>query len=173
LSKKENTVTRSFRVSESAFKALEEDAARRNVSLNTLVNQLLIEHTNWGRFLDKTGAIRISKSAFIRLLNGSADEAISEAARLSGLDHPRAVILAKHGVLSLKTVLDYIRNAAAYGGYAEYSEIENQGKLIITITHDLGRKGSIYLNSFLQSMFETIGLHPKISSTEHAVLIEI
>ena len=172
MSKKEKTVTRSFRVSESAFKALAEDAAKQNVSLNTLVNQLFIEHVNWSRFFGKAG-IRISKSGFNRLLDGCSDETIISAARLSGLDTPKAVILAKHGVLSLETVLDYIRNAATYGGYAEYSEVQNQGKLVITIMHELGRNGSIYLSSILQSIFETIDLHPKMSSTEHAILIEI
>jgi hypothetical protein len=172
LSKKEKTVTRSFRVSESAFKALEEDAARRHVSLNTLVNQLFLAHTNWGQFYDKIGAIRISKSTFVRLLDASSDEAVIEAARLSGLDTPRAIMLAKHGELSLTTVLDYVRAAAAYGGYAEYNEVEKQGKLVITIMHNLGRKGSIYLSSMLESIFGTIDRHPKITSSEHSILIE-
>ena len=170
--KKENSVTRSFRVSETAFKALEEDAARRNVSVNTLVNQLLLAYANWGRFFAKIGAVQIPKEAFSRLLDASSDEAVIEAARLSGLDTPRAIMLAKHGELSLTTVLDYVRAAAAYGGYAEYNEVEKQGKLVITIMHNLGRKGSIYLSSMLESIFGTIDRHPKITSSEHSILIE-
>ena len=34
------TITRSFRINEKSFKALEEDALYHNVSLNTLVDQL-------------------------------------------------------------------------------------------------------------------------------------
>jgi hypothetical protein len=171
LSKKEKTVTRSFRVSEFAFKALEEDAARRNVSLNTLVNQLFLAYANWGRFIDKIGVFTLSRATFSRLLDASSDEAVIEAARLS--DTPRAIMLAKHGALSLTTVLDYIRAAAAYGGYAEYNEVENQGKLVITIMHSLGRKGSIYLSRIMESLFANIDRHPKISSSEHSVLIEV
>jgi len=171
LSKKEKTVTRSFRVSESAFNALEEDAARRNVSLNTLVNQLFLAYANWGRFIDKIGVFTLSRATFSRLLDASSDEAIIEAARLS--DTPRTIMLAKHGALSLTAILDFIRTATAYGGYAEYSELENQGKLVITIMHSLGRKGSIYLSGIFESMFANIDRHPKISSSEHSVLIEI
>jgi len=171
--KKGKSVTRSFRVSETAFKALEEDAARRNVSVNTLVNQLLLAYANWGRFFDKIGAVRIPKEAFSRLLDASSDEAVIEAARLSGLDTPRAIMLAKHGTLSLTTVLDFIRAGAAYGGYAEYSEVENQGKLVVTLMHNMGRKASIYFGSLLESIFANIDRHPKISSSEHSVLIEI
>lgn len=173
MSKKEKTATRSFRVSESAFKALEEDAARRNTSVNTLVNQILVAYTNWDRFLERVGAIRTSKSAFSLLLNASSDEAIIEAARVSGPDTPKSIILAKHGVLSTNTILDYVRSATMYGGFAEYSEVETQGKMTITLTHDLGRKGSIFMSGILESLFGMMDIHPKMSSSEHSVVLEI
>jgi hypothetical protein len=172
LSKKEKTVTRSFRVSETAFKALEEDAARRNISLNTLVNQLFLAHTNWGRYYDRVGSIKIARSTFARLLEAASDDAAIEAGRLSGLEIPRTVIIAKHGVLSKSTVLDYIRSATRYGGIAEYSEVETQGRLVITIMHNMGRKTSLFLRGFCESIFQLIDHHPKISSTDNAVLIE-
>lgn len=173
MSKKEKTTTHSFRVSDSAFKALEEDSARRNVSVNTLLNQLLVAYTNWGRFLDRVGAIRTSKAAFGTLLNASSDEAIIEAARVSGPDIPKSIILAKHGALSINTILDYVRSATMYGGFAEYSEVESQGKMTITLTHDLGRKGSIFMSSVIESVFGMINIHPKMSSSEHSVILEI
>ena len=173
MSKREKTVTRSFRISQSAFKGLEDDAARRNISVNTLVNQLFLVHTKWGRFFDEIGSIRISKSTFGRLLQASSDDAVVEASRLSGLDTPRAIIVAKHGTLSLSTVLDYVRSTSTYGGYAEYSEVETQGRLVITMMHNLGNKGSLFLSSILESIFGLVDCHPKITSSEHAVMIEL
>jgi predicted DNA-binding ribbon-helix-helix protein len=173
LSKREKTVTRSFRISQSAFKALEEDAARRKISLNTLVNQLLLAHANMGKFQDKLGAIRIARPSFTQLLNVCSDEALIEVGRSLALDSSRAQMLAKYGALSLSTVLDYVRTTAAYGGWGEYSEVESQGKLIITLTHNLGRKGSVFMSSILESTFGMVNAHPKLSSSEHSVTIEI
>jgi hypothetical protein len=173
LSKKEKTVTRSIRVSESAFKALEEDAARRNVSLNTLVNQLFLEYANWGRFYAKIGSFLIARSTLCQLFDAASDEAVTEIGRHAGSSVPRAVIAAKHGALSLSTILTYLRNAAVYGGVAEYSEVENQGKKHITLMHNFGRKGSLFLTSYLEALFETVDHHPKLSSTEYTVIIEI
>jgi len=173
LSKREKTVTRSFRISQSAFKALEEDAARRNITLNTLVNQLFLAHTNLGRFLDKLGSIRIARPSFTQLLNACSDEAIIEVARSVALDSPRAMILAKHGVLSLSTVLDYVRTMVTYGGFGEYSEVESQGRLVITLTHDLTRKGSVFISNVLGSIFGMVNVHPKMSLSEHSVILEI
>ena len=45
-SKSKKTVTRSFRINEESFMALEEDALRHNVSLNTLVDQLFEAHAS-------------------------------------------------------------------------------------------------------------------------------
>jgi len=173
LSKREKTVTRSFRISQSAFKALEEDAARRNITLNTLVNQLFLAHTNLGRFLDKLGSLRIARPSFTQLLNACSDEAIIEVARSVALDSPRAMILAKHGVLSLSTVLDYVRTMVTYGGFGEYSEVENQGRFVITLTHDLTRKGSVFISNVLDSIFGMVNVHPKMSLSEHSVILEI
>ena len=164
---------RSFRISDSAFKALEEDAGKRNISVNTLMNQLVLAHTNLGRFLDRFGTIRMARTSFACLLNTCSDESIVQAAQAIAPDTPKTIILAKHGALSLRSVLDYIRIMSAYGGWGEYSELESQGKLIITQTHDLGRKGSLFISNVLESVFRLANIQPKVSLSEHAVIFEI
>jgi hypothetical protein len=173
LSRKEKTIVKSFRVSQSAFQILEAEAASQNVTLNTLLNQIVIRYASWGRFVNKYKGIVIGRSAFERLLSVSSDEVVAELGRKAGSDTPKTIMFAKHGEVSLDAVLDYIRGGATYGGFAEYSEVEKQGKTVITLIHNLGPKGSIYLSNNLQSIFDVAGLHPKISSTEQAVLIEI
>jgi predicted HicB family RNase H-like nuclease len=49
----EETVTKSFRISESAFLAIEEEAKKRNISVNTLVNQLFLSYANFDRYLER------------------------------------------------------------------------------------------------------------------------
>ena len=173
MSKREKTVTRSFRISESAFKALEEDASQRNISVNTLVNQLLLAHTNLGRFLDKFGMIRITRPSLAQLLNACPDASVVEVARSVASDTPKTIILAKYGVISLRTVLDYMRSMNAYAGWGDYCEVEGQGKLIVTQTHNLGRKGSLFIGNYLESVFGLADVHPKMSMSEHTLIFEI
>jgi len=45
------TVAKSFRVYEKALAALQEEAARQSVSVNTPVNQLLLDYSEFGRLL--------------------------------------------------------------------------------------------------------------------------
>ena len=61
-----------------------------------------------------------------------------------------------------------------YGGWAEYHEADSShGKRVITLMHNLGMNGSIYLQNFLKFIFQEIALEPKITTTEHSVVIDI
>ena len=63
----EKTVTRSFRINEIAFLALEEEAKKRKISLNTLVNQLFISYANFDRYFQRLGMIKISKVTYRKI----------------------------------------------------------------------------------------------------------
>src|ERR1700730_13253206 len=84
--KGKKTVTRSFRINEESFMALEEDAMRHNVSLNTLVDQLLDTHANYERFQEKWGMMRMAKLTFRRILDVSPSDGVANAARLHAKD---------------------------------------------------------------------------------------
>jgi hypothetical protein len=77
----ENTVTRSFRISETAFLALEEEAKKRNISINTLVNQLFLSFANFDRYFQKFGMTKISKVAYRKTLRSVPDNELTELAR--------------------------------------------------------------------------------------------
>ena len=171
--KSDKTVTRSFRISEAAFNALQEDAKRQHISTNTLLNQILTNYANSDRFFARLGDFRIAKATYTHLLNAASDADLIEAARLSGRDTSESIILAKHGTLSLTTVIDYLRMVTEFGGYADYNEVDSQGKRVITLIHNLGRKGSVYFSSYVESLFGLIGRQPKITLSENAIAVEI
>jgi predicted HicB family RNase H-like nuclease len=56
---RDKTVTRSFRISEGVFLALEEEAKKRNISLNTLVNQLFLSYANFDRHFQTPGFLKM------------------------------------------------------------------------------------------------------------------
>lgn len=170
----EKTVTRSFRINEFAFKVLEEEAARHNISLNTLVNQLFLSYANFDRFFQKLGMLKISKTAYRKILNAAPDEQIAEAATEVARNSARTTILTKTGTLSLTTVLDFLRMLSEYAYFMEYNEVTSpEGKRVITLIHSYGEKGSIFIKAYAASLFNQIGLQPKIDSTEASVTIEV
>lgn len=115
----EKTVTRSFRINENAFLALEEEARKRNISLNTLVNQLFLSFANFDRYFQKFGMLKISNVAYRRTLKAVPDEETVEAAREVAQNSARVVLLTRYGTLSLAGVLEYLKSLADYAYWFE------------------------------------------------------
>jgi hypothetical protein len=171
----DKTVTRSFRIGQEAFDALKEDAQRKKITVNTLVNQLFLEHKDFDVYFERMGVIKISAAAFSLLLGAASEERIAEVGRQVGLDVPKAIIIAKEGALSLQSVLNFLRMMSQYANLFEYNEVisHDRRSKIITLMHNLGRNGSHFLVNYVKAIFESINLEPKISSSEHSVVVEL
>lgn len=139
---KEKTVTISFRVNESAFKALQEEAKKQNISLNTLANQMFIEFAEYDRFLERFRMVKLSTPTLKRIINAATEEAIVEAGRLAGGSVPQSFMLAKIGEISLESVLEYLRLMGAHANLFDYSDVIHGGKDSVRLPMTLGRRGA-------------------------------
>jgi hypothetical protein len=168
------TVTRSFRISESAFTALEEGAARHRVSLNTVVNQMFLSYADVDRFFERTGYVKVAKSAFRIILEHVPEKNLAEAAQRTARESGKTIILAKYGTLSLETVLDFVRTFVVFTNFAEYNEVlSSDRKRVVTLMHNNGMKFSILLGQSIISIFEMIDVHPKTTLTEESFVFKI
>ena len=170
---REKTVTISFRIAETAFNALQDEAKKQNLSLNTLANQLFMTYSEYDRFLNKFHMIKLSSPTFKRILNAATDEAIEDAGKSDGDSVPESFILAKVGELSTANAMDYLRKMATYANLFDYSDIVASGKTTITLSHDLGPKGTLFLASYVESIFKPLGRQSKIVRYADAVVAEI
>jgi hypothetical protein len=171
----DKTVTRSFRISQSAFDSLKEDAERKKITVNTLVNQLFLAHKDFDRYFERMGLIKIAVTTFNVLLDAASEDRVAEAGRQAGIDAPRAIMVAKYGHLSLQTVLDFLRMMSEYANLFEYSQVDSEDgrRKIITLMHRFGENGCLFLSHYVKAIFAGIGLEPKISSSGHSVVVEV
>jgi hypothetical protein len=171
--KSDRTVTRSFRISERALKAIEDEAKTHNVSVSTIINQQLLAFADFERFVRRLGLIKISSATFQRLMQAASDKEIEEAGKDAGADAPKSIILSKDGSFNLQTGITFLQSLSEYANLFEYGEVDSGGKKVITLLHRLGPKGTLFFSSYVRSLFEQIGLVPKISGSGHSVTIEI
>lgn len=166
------TATASFRLDESALKALQEDAKRQNLSVNTLLNQLILTYANYDRPMKRFHVVKVSGSTFRHILHAARKETIIEAGNLAGKDGPKAFILATYGELTPENALDYLKTMGNYSSLFEYSEVMHGGKMSVTLTHDFGPKGSLFLQEYVRAIFEPVGKPLRFLGDENAVLFE-
>ena len=170
---KPKTATASFRLDESALKALQDDARKQNVSVNTMLNQLVLTYANYDRPMKRFHMLKLPASSFMHILQAATDEAIIEAGKSAGKDVPRTYIRAKWGELTVENALEYLKATADYTNLFEYSEFMRGGTINVTLSHDFGAKGSLFLQRYVQAIFEQLGKPPKFVPDENAVSFEV
>ena len=173
MSTKERTINVSLRVSEGAYRALQEDAKKGNISLNTIANQIFLAYAEWDRHLNRFEMLKISRPTFAHILNATTDEAITEAGRTAGVDVPPGLILSTAGELSDSSILDWMKRMGSYSNLIDYSEITHGGKTSVTVSHDLGPKWSLFLTSYFDSVFRSIGKQVKFTQHPDSVTFEL
>ncbi len=167
------TVAKSFRVNEHALSAIQEEAERQNISLNTLVNQLLIDYAEFGRFVKRLNALRLSRKTFEVVLEASSMEELAKGARAAGKSAPMAIIASKWGKVNSQIVVDFIRDLSAYANLYEYNETTEDGHLTITLMHDLGPKWSTFLTNYLSEAFASANIKPVVKTSDRAVIFSL
>ena len=167
------TATASFRLDDSALEALQEDAKKQNVSVNTLLNQLVLTYSNYDRPMKRFQMIKLPASTFRYLLQGAKSETIIEAGNSAGNDVPKTYILAKWGELTVENALDYLRIMSIHAKLFDYSEVMHGGKVSVTLSHNFGVKGSLFLQHYVQAIFAPLGTLPKFLPDENAVVFEL
>ncbi len=167
------TVTATFRIEEDAFRDLQEDAKRQNVSVNTLVNQLFLSYSHYDRLMKRFQVIKIPASTFRTILDGSTDEAVTAAAKTAGESIAKTFIIAKMGAFTIENVLEGFRTSASYINAFEYSEFLAPGKITITLTHNLGKKGTLFIEEWVRCQFALLHKTPKFMVDDHSVIFDL
>jgi hypothetical protein len=168
-----STATASFRLNEGALRVLQEDAKKQNVSVNTLLNQLVLAYANYDRPMKRFHMIKLPASTFMHVLQAATHETIIEAGKSAGEDVPKAYIIAKWGEITTENVLDYLKLTADYTNLFEYSEVTRGGKINVSLTHDLGASGSLFLQRYVRALFDQLGTPIRFLPEENAVAFEL
>ena len=98
-----------------------------------------------------------------------------EVAEKTGAILPEEAILQRGQRLTFGNLDWFIREVyGTYGNWFNASENLVSGKERIHLSHQLNRKWSIYLGSFMSSMFNTIlKISPKIETRDNSVTIYV
>jgi len=117
--------------------------------------------------------VKLPASTFRYILQGAKDETIIEAGRSAGSDVPKTFIVAKWGELTVENSLEFLKSMSDHAKLFEYSEVVREGRVSVTLSHNFGAKGSLFLQHYVQAMFAPMGKSPRFMPDENAVVFEI
>lgn len=143
------------------------------MSVNTLLNQLILTYANFDRPMKRFQMVKLPASTFRYILQGSKEEAIIEAGTSVGNDVPRTYILARWGEITVANCLEYLKTMSTHAKLYDFSEISHGGKVSVTLSHNLGANGNLFLQHYILAIFAQLGKSPKFSPSENAVVFEL
>ena len=149
----------SFRFDNEVIKYLRQEAKQRDISTNTLVNQIIKEHMNWHANAPKAGFIAIRRTFIMDAIGHLSEQEIVSIAEHVAKTTNKDSILFIEKEYTMKAALNFIEDWIKMSGYAyRHEEINDDGKHkhMYLIQHDMGIKWSIYLSNLYQFLFDEL-----------------
>jgi putative component of toxin-antitoxin plasmid stabilization module len=173
---KRRTISRSFRLDEQALNILEEEAEKQKTTPNALLNHILSDYCLFYRYLKHIPTITMTQELFAKIIRDCPEENVREYAKQSGSAMAKDIF----GVIGLdfnrenlafylEEIQDRYANAFTYNHH-----INDCGKDVFHLRHNLGEKWSIFLSEEISTLIECCcGEQVKKELTKNTVTIEV
>ncbi|MBL7015412.1 MAG: hypothetical protein ISR79_03495 [Nitrosopumilus sp.] len=150
---KKDTVNFSSRLNKDIFRVLDEEALSKNISMNSLVNNILGKYVSLDRHAQDIELISLTKRTVTNIFNGISDDKIKKiAAEVGGVVHRELVFLKFNEMTFDNLMYVLVINATRYGSVKH--TIENS-KHNICIHHGT----CMEFSKFLAQVHENMAMH--------------
>ena len=172
-STKPSTKVVTFRLSKEKLEKLRKAADERNISPNTLVNQILKAYLDWHNLAPHAKLYYLPKSFLVRLLNQLTDDELSELARVITTNDLVDISLFLHGEFNIASISEIVETWLRISQMPYRIEVAGDNQKII-IDHGMGHKYSYLIKEISRYLLE-VAFETKSSCeiTDNAVIITI
>lgn len=172
---RKKSVTRTIRLEEDQEEALIQEAEKRGFSVNALIGHIFDRYITGYRFFDASNMLVMGSSTINEFLERLEPSEISEIGDVAGQARIRSSLLQRGRKLNFENLAWYISQVLGenYGWYrCDYRHEGNQATF--HLTHQLGYKWSVFLESYISSAFnEILGRKCNTVTMANAVNIEV
>ncbi|SRR5579884_1156374 len=147
--------TATFRIDEALLNALQHEADMKQISLNTLANQLFREYIEWYANAPKAGYVTLRKSLVNLMFDRLTDDEIIELAKETAKE-TRDIVTLMTSEYTLESALNVIEHKVRISGFTYRRQVSGDQYTYI-IHHDMNRKWSLYYAGLFKAEFEQLG----------------
>jgi hypothetical protein len=142
-----------FRIPSSSITQLREESKKKQVSLNTLVNQILKDHLDWHAYAAQAGMFHVPRSTFGRLVDNLTEEELSKFAVTIAKKDFVDIGLLLRGEFTLPSFLNILENWSRMSSIPYKHETNNDIHNFI-LQHDMGRNFSFLIKELYRYILE-------------------
>jgi hypothetical protein len=172
-STKPSTKGVTFRLSTEKLEQLRRAADARNISSNTLFNQILKAYLDWHSMAAHAKLYYLPKSFLVRLLNELTNDELDELARDVAKNDLVDISLFLRGGFNLASISEIAETWLRIAQMSHRIEVDGNIYTII-IEHDMGRKYSYLIKEISRYLLEVaFEIKSSCDVTENAVIVKI
>lgn len=154
---KRNTESVTFRVDGDILKKLRTEAGEKDVSINTLVSQVIKQHSDWHSNAAKAGFIAVRRAFLTNLMNKISPEELSSISGDIARKETKDFVLLLRNEYNIASALNVAESWVRISGYPFRHENSDTVHSYV-IQHEMGKKMSLYLAAIYDNLFREFGL---------------
>lgn len=154
---RDETTVRTFRLNTVWDDVLKEEAANESITVSQLLNQIVRRYIIAQRFFNHKKSVNIEYKIFSPIFEMLNEEQISDFGKLVGAASVREGVHNRGLHLSFDSVTYLIEEVYdRYSGWFKCNTYRNGSEYVFNLTHMFGRKWSLFIHNFMESMFMTL-----------------
>jgi transcriptional regulator of met regulon len=173
--KKSESESITFRVPAKILNELRQESEKKQVSLNTLTNQIFTDHMVWHAYAKETGLFYVPKPLIARAVNELTEEQLSNIAEETAKNRIKDLALLIRDEFTASSFLDMTEDWARISDFSYKREISEDGRINrFMIQHDLGKNYGFLLKEMYRFALEDL-LHKKteFEMTDNTLVINV
>jgi hypothetical protein len=168
---KRTTATITFRIDSNIMQKMNAKAEQEDISLNTLVNQILKRYVEWDMYEGKAGMVPVNKSVLKKLFEGLEKEEVVNMSQDLAKNAVYNIALFMNGKSRLDTDSFVSWFLSRMKNCSEITENAENYTNTYILKHDLGENWSLYHKTVLESIFTEYLQKPIQTSITDSTLI--
>ena len=165
--RKRTTEGVTFRIPTTSLSEMREESNKKQVSLNTLVNQIFKDYLDWHRYANDGRSIDLPRNIISRVFAKLTQEELSEIAVAIGEKNFVDLALLRGEVtisFYLETIQNWLRVSALPYKHEIIGNVHN-----FTIEHRMGKNFSYFLKEYNSNILDMLEIKSDFSITENIV----
>jgi hypothetical protein len=159
MSKKQKRDTESitFRLQSGSLQKLRQEAEQKDISINTLVTQILKQHSDWYSNASKAGFVAARRTFLVNIMDKISENDITSISEELAKKETKDFVLLLRNEYNLESALKTIESWIRISGFPFRHENTDMIHSYI-IQHDMGKKMSLYLAELFRNLFDEFSL---------------
>jgi hypothetical protein len=157
-------VAHSFRLSEEWLEILREEASVQGINVNALANKILQNYCRHWRWVERFGALSLTRPTFAEIVACCPEDMLTEIARTFGSTGMKDAFRTKGLLPTHDQVMNFIRNdMGKFGNWFNSTHYTRGRKETLHLRHSVGRKWGVFIAELISATFEQM-LNEEVTS---------